>query len=315
MEEKEINKIKLHIEKFKENQRIQNKSQSTISSYSRRLDSFVSYLKNRDEQDITSITQDTIYQYQIQLCNEKKKTGQPISLSYQESYLVALRVFFRYLTKQGIILADPTSIIDYPLNKRLLPKIIMTPKEIKTILNQPDTDTLLGLRDKAFLETLYATGIRSQELINTAMHDIDLANQMLHVRHTKGGRERIVPLGEIASKYIELYINNARPKLAAWNKEPIKILFISCDGKKLTPATLGKRINDYVKKAGINKTITPHTFRHTCATHMLKGKASIRHIQEMLGHKNLNTTQIYTHVEIGDLKKEHKRTHPREQTQ
>jgi integrase/recombinase XerD len=122
----------------------------------------------------------------------------------------------------------------------------------------------------------------------------------------------VVPLGEVAAQYTKLYLEKARPVLAAWNREPSNTLFLTYRGKKLTEATLGKFIHDYAKAAGITKTITPHSFRHTCATHMLKGHANIRHIQELLGHKNLNTTQIYTHVEIGDLKVEHRRTHPRE---
>ena len=186
----------------------------------------------------------------------------------------------------------------------------MSKKEILKILNQPDPDNVLGLRDKAILELLYSTGIRNQELRNLCIYDIDIANNYLRVTRGKGKKDRVIPLGEIAATYVEEYLNHSRPKLL--NKKETNILFLTKHGRAMKNNGLIETIKKYAVKAKLEKHITPHSFRHTCATHLLKNNASLRHIQELLGHASIESTQIYTRVDISDLKRAHKRYHPRE---
>jgi integrase/recombinase XerD len=223
---------------------------------------------------------------------------------------VPVKSFFRYLLKTNQILYDPTIDIELPPRKKNLPKDIMTKSEVFRVLNQPNPDTALGLRDKAILELLYSTGIRNQELRNLTIYDVDTVNNEVRINQGKGNKDRVIPLGEIASNYIEEYVRYARQKLLK-DKEN-KVLFITKNGFKINHANLIWLVNKYVQRAKIKKHITPHSFRHTCATHLLKNKASLRHIQELLGHASIETTQIYTQVELSDLKKAHKKYHPRE---
>ena len=244
----------------------------------------------------------------------QKGTGQvqeePRSLQTQRGRLVALRSFFRYLVKSSQILYDPATELELPKTRKNIPRDIMSKKEILKILNQPDPDNVLGLRDKAILELLYSTGIRNQELRNLCIYDIDIANNYLRVTRGKGKKDRVIPLGEIAATYVEEYLNHSRPKLL--NKEETNILFLTKHGRTMKNNGLIETIKKYAAKAKLEKHITPHSFRHTCATHLLKNNASLRHIQELLGHASIESTQIYTRVDISDLKRAHKRYHPRE---
>ncbi|MBI4846816.1 MAG: tyrosine-type recombinase/integrase [Candidatus Omnitrophica bacterium] len=245
---------------------------------------------------------------------------------------MALRSFFRYLAKSNQILYDPAVELELPKTRKNIPRDIMSKKEILKILNQPDPDNVLGSRDKAILELLYSTGIRNQELRNLCIYDIDIANNYLRVTRGKGKKDRVIPLGEIAATYVEEYLNHSRPKLLSpvrskspkvhaapmtgtsngVNKEETNILFLTKHGRTMKNNGLIETIKKYAAKAKLEKHITPHSFRHTCATHLLKNNASLRHIQELLGHASIESTQIYTRVDISDLKRAHKRYHPRE---
>lgn len=313
MDEKGIQKTKRLILQFKEHVAMQNYSPRTTSGYAYELRAFLAFLREREESTLADVTAETLYQYQLHLYQQKPK-GKPLSLSTQSNRLVSVRAFFRYLTRRGRLLADPASTLAMPKVKRSLPRGIMTTNEIQKILAQPNPDTALGMRDKAILETLYSTGIRNAELRALALYDANVADGELRVTNGKGQKDRVVPLGEIASHYVSNYIKHARPDLAARAGTASPALFLSQKGRKMSDKTLGECVvAKYVRLAKINKPITPHSFRHTCATHMLKGHANIRHIQALLGHKGIDSTQIYTQVEVGDLKKEHRRCHPREQ--
>ncbi|MBI5747667.1 MAG: tyrosine-type recombinase/integrase [Nitrospinae bacterium] len=312
MKEEQINRVKLLIQRFREYMGMENFSQRTIGDYVNQLGFFIQYLQTTDIEEITQIDKELIHKYQMYLYSYQKK-GKPLSLETQYARLVPVKSLFRFLVKRGYFLYDPTSQIELPKRKKNLPRGLMTKKEIFKILSQPDPDTILGLRDKAILELLYSTGIRNSELRNLSIYDLDTTHGELRINYGKGRKDRVIPLGEIASKYIEEYLNISRPLLLEQQKQKSQnLLFVSKRGKKIDQSNLIWLIKKYVKKANVHKHITPHSFRHTCATHMLRGKANLRHIQELLGHSSIATTQIYTQVELSDLKREHRRSHPRE---
>ena len=313
MTEEEIQKITLFMERFLEHITTERYSSLTVQGYRQHLNVFREFLRGQDEESLTSITGETLYRYQIHVYTSRWK-GKPLSLNTQCGRLVAVRSFFRYLAKRGNILSDPAGGLELPRQKRGLPRGVMTRREVEKILKAPDMDKPLGLRDKAILEVLYSTGIRHAELINLTVPDVDLVERELCIRNGKGGRDRVVPLGELATSYVAQYIKKVRPALTAKRPESAPNLFLTRNGRPFLPCMTNTIVvQRYAREAGISKHITPHSFRHTCATHMLQGRASIRHIQALLGHKSLETTQIYTQVAIGDLKREHRRTHPREQ--
>lgn len=320
MKEAQIDRFKFYLLKFKEHMVTVNFSVRTIEGYMSHLKFFMAYLQRSAVAELGQINREVAYQYQLNLHISHGKCGALLSLETQNARLVAVRSFFKFMVQRGYFLYDPTAGLQLPKRKKNLPRGVMSSKEVFKVLNQPDADTPLGLRDKAILELLYSTGIRNSELRHLALMDVDTVCREVRVRQGKGRKDRVVPLGEIAARYVEEYLRIGRPKLLAYaetilkkgRQEPAE-LFISKGGKKITSANLITLVTKYVKRAVIGKHITCHGFRHTCATHMLKGKASLRHIQQMLGHGSIATTQIYTHVETGDLKKEHHRCHPREQ--
>lgn len=310
MREESLAQLKLLLARFKEHLEMENYSAKTISDYLNQLQFFLRYLQKANMEELSQIDKENIHQYQLYLYNNQAK-GKSLSLETQYARLVPLKTFFRWLVKRGYFLYDPTTQLELPKRKKNLPKGIMTRIEINRILAQPDPETSLGLRDKAILELLYSTGIRNSELRNLTIYDVDTNHGELRINQGKGRKDRIIPLGEIAAKYLETYLQNSRPKLVKEKKEH-NLLFVSKNGQKLTLANLLWLIAKYTNQAKITKHITAHSFRHTCATHMLRGKSNLRYIQELLGHSSIATTQIYTRVEVSDLKREHKRCHPRE---
>lgn len=314
MDEAEIAKIKFLVCQFIEHIKVTGYSTRSQGDYPVHLKFFLNFLRGQDAATAADVTPETIHQYQMDLYRQTWK-GRPLSLSTQYVRISVIKTFFRYLFKRGCVLADPTVNIEQPKRPKNLPKGILTVREVNRVLNQPDVDRPLGLRDRAILELLYSTGIRNSELRNAAVQDVDIRNQELRIRQGKGLKDRVVPVGEVAAGYLDVYVRNGRPRLLNGRGEGRAghLLFVSVGGRRITAANLITLVGKYARRAGVKKRITPHSFRHTCATHMLKGRASLRHVQELLGHRSIATTQIYTHVEISDLKKEHQRCHPREQ--
>jgi len=224
--------------------------------------------------------------------------------------LSAVKGFLRFLKERDYIARDPSLDIPYAKVPKQLPRGILTNTEARRIINTPDTTCALGYRDRAIMEVLYTTGIRKQELNNLNLTDVDYHDGFLRIDQGKGRKDRIVPLGRIACRYLENYIKSVRPELI---KDPYNnALFLSTRGNRLSKNMVWEMVKKYAKKAKIKKNISPHTFRHSCATAMLKNKADIRAVQELLGHESLESTQVYTRVTIGDLKEVHRRCHPRE---
>ncbi|HEY9070607.1 MAG TPA: site-specific tyrosine recombinase [Candidatus Ozemobacteraceae bacterium] len=219
-----------------------------------------------------------------------------------------LRGFYRFLRRENKIAVDPTKIIEPPRLGRPLPKVL-TIAEIEAMLAAPATDGPLGLRDRAILEVLYATGIRESELIALELGSINREGRFVHVVG-KGGRERVVPIGVYALNAIDAYLRDGRHKLIGGNITE-RTLFLNPFGKPLSRMGLWKIVRKYAVAAGITSLVSPHVLRHSCATHMLEGGASIIAVQEMLGHVDVSTTQIYTHLTGQDLKRIHGQAHPR----
>ena len=293
--------------KFTEYLKVNNFSERTISAYSQNIRYFLNYLREIGIGNIAEADRKVLTDYQSRVYLERYKE-KPLSQGTRQHRLTCLRTFYRYLLKSGIVLYDPSSYMDLPRCSEELPRNILSKKEVGAILSGPDLGTPIGIRDRTIMELLYSTGIRSTELCNITLNDLDLRNNELRVKG-KNSKDRMIPLGEVVSDYLEFYLKDARPKMADSGQS---YLFVSKNGKKLWRYYLSTLIKSYAGKAGIKKQITPHSFRHSFATHLLKGKADIRKIQELLGHSSITTTQRYTRVEIGDLKQVIKKHHPRE---
>jgi len=221
--------------------------------------------------------------------------------------LSSLRRFYRYLVREGRLTGDPTVRIDSPRIGRPLPDSL-SEEEVETLLDAPAVVEALGLRDRAMLELLYACGLRVSELVNLTMEQVDLTQGVVRLMG-KGSKERLVPLGEEASDWLQRYIAQSRPELAAGASA--RVLFITRRGKAMTRQAFWYRLRHYAVKSGINKALSPHTLRHAFATHLLNHGADLRVVQMLLGHSDLSTTQIYTHVARERLKELHSRHHPR----
>jgi integrase/recombinase XerD len=220
----------------------------------------------------------------------------------------AIRGFHTFLIGDGLTKNDPTENVDAPKLSRTLPNVL-NQDEVEAILNQPNTARPLGVRDKAILETLYATGIRVSELITLTRANIDVKEGLVRV-FGKGSKERLVPVGRVAREWITKYLQEVRPVLAAKGAGR-DALFLNARGTPMTRMTVWNIVHECTAKAGIRKEVHPHTFRHSFATHLLEGGADLRAVQEMLGHADISTTQIYTHIDREYLKEVHRTFHPR----
>ncbi|MFQ5658180.1 MAG: site-specific tyrosine recombinase, partial [Candidatus Methylomirabilales bacterium] len=219
----------------------------------------------------------------------------------------ALRTFHRYIAGQGYVQNDPTSLLRAPRLPRSLPNVLSA-DEVECLLKAPDISRPRGLRDRAMLELLYATGLRVSELVSLPLTALDPTVGFVRCLG-KGGKERVVPVGTSAIEWITEYLNRGRPPLTAGRDTPF--LFIGRGGRRLTRQAFWKSIRLYAGKGGISKRITPHTLRHSFATHLLEHGADLRSVQLMLGHSDISTTQIYTHVSRARLREIHDRFHPR----
>ncbi len=281
----------------------------TIEETQRRLDQFLDHLATLNIKHVEDITTDEIYSYQIKIHQYKNQFGRTNSAAYQNLLMSTVKQFTKYLWQENDIITDPACNIEYVKEPKKLPRSVLTAKEAKKIVHAPDTSTDIGYRDRTILEVLYSTGIRKAELINIKTSDIDYHDGLLRVTG-KGSKDRVVPVGKIACRYLENYIKAVRPKLVGELSKDY--LFLSLRRQKFSKDSIWRIVKKYAKKSNMKKNVHPHTFRHTCATGMLKNKASLKSIQELLGHESIESTQIYTRLTITDLKAIHKKCHPRE---
>jgi len=279
-----------------------NLSQNTVVSYKNDINAFISFLKDLSVYDPSNITSDHIRDF--------FKVIKEIGLSGSSSarYFSSLRGFFLYLLKNKYILKNPIEKINAPQTSKILPEVLNI-SEIEKILSAPKVEDKLGLRDKTILELFYACGTRVSELINLKVNDLFLDDEIIRV-FGKGSKERLIPIGSSAIKWIGEYLKKSRPLLMKKSKSENN-LFLNSRGTKLSRMGVWKIIDRYVKEAGIKKEVHPHTFRHSFATHLLEGGADLRAVQEMLGHADISTTQIYTHIDRDYIKQVHKQYHPR----
>lgn len=253
------------------------------------------------------VTHGHVEAFQAHLFRYRRANGVPLSVSGQSHILGSVNTFFGWMVKHRHLPSNPAADLDLPRVPKGL-RDPMTLAEVEAVLALPDLAYAQGLRDRAVLELFYATGIRRFELCAVNLADIDRERGTLHVRRGKGGKGRFVPLGERALAWIDKYIREARPALLDQPNEPA--LFLNPQGGRLSVNSMSWRIRQYLDAAGITKEGACHLFRHTMATAMLDNGADVRHVQEMLGHSDITTTQRYTHVSIGKLKAVHAATHP-----
>jgi integrase/recombinase XerD len=276
-------------------------SKKTIESYSSDLSRYLEFLKQKGVKDIANADTPLILKHLIAL----RKSG--LGSRSCARHLITLRGFYRFLAHEKILEYDPAKLIDLPKSGLKLPDVLSV-SEVDLLLNVPDTNQPLGKRNAAMLELLYAAGLRVSELVNLKFLDINLEACFVRV-FGKGSKERIVPFGLFAKKKMDDYIKNARPLLL---KNGIsQFLFVARAGRPMTRQGFWKLLKQYTTQAGIKKKITPHSLRHSFASHLLEGGADLRTVQVMLGHVDISSTQIYTHVARDHLRQIHEKYHPR----
>ena len=276
-------------------------AQNTLEAYRRDLCRYFQFLQQKDLTKLQEAKPEVIIEYLVQI----KSDG--LSANSMNRALAALRGFYKYLIQEKIIGQSPLANIELAKVWMRLPDTL-SKEEMNVILIQPGNQTAAALRDTAMLELLYATGIRVSELINLTMNSVNWQVGFLVVMG-KGSKERIVPIGKTAYDCTRLYVDKARPQLI--QKKNTDILFLNRFGTKFTRQGLWKIVIRYAQKAGLKKKVHPHTFRHSFASHLLEGGADLRTVQVMLGHADISTTQIYTHITKERLKEIHAKYHPR----
>ena len=291
--------------------RVHNYSEATIDTRERYIRMFLRWAAERELVYPTQVTKPILESFQRHLFHHRKKDGNLLAWTSQISHLREVRQYFAYLAKENHIPFSPAAALELPKQPQTLPKAVLSAAEVELVLQQPDTTTPFGLRDRAILETFYSTGIRRSELANLNIEHIDVNRRILMVRQGKGQKDRFIPIGMRALLWIARYVENARDKLLLDPKEPM--LFVTIHGERMNPDSLTEYVRRYIKASGVNKEGSCHLFRHTMATLMLDNGADIRHIQAILGHSSLNTTQIYTRTSLKKLLEVHDKTHPAEQ--
>ena len=277
-------------------------AQNTLESYGRDLKRFICFLEeDKNITDVKEVVPEMIVEYLTQIRHDG------LSANSMNRSLAALRGFYKYLLWEKVITQNPLANIELAKVWMKLPDII-SKDEMKSILAQPGTQSVSALRNTAMLELLYATGIRVSELVNLTMNSMNWQVGFLIVMG-KGSKERIVPVGKVAYDFTRRYVDEARPKLM--QTKNTDVLFLNRFGKKFTRQGFWKIVVGYAKQAGLQKKVYPHTFRHSFASHLLEGGADLRTVQVMLGHSDISTTQIYTHVTRERLREIHQKYHPR----
>lgn len=275
-------------------------SANTISSYHQDLKSFSAYL-NDQHLTLSQVEQLTILNY-LNTLREAGKSRRTVTRAVS-----TLRRFFQYLVQNDQLPADPMAEIKAPKQGQHLPQVL-TVEEVDALLAAPDTSNKYGIRDRAILEVMYATGLRVSELVHLKLADLHLDMGLIQTLG-KGNKERIIPIGDVAIQWLDTYLEKSRPVLLKQRQSPY--VFLNAHGSGLSRQSIWQKIQQYVSLAGIRKHVTPHTLRHSFATHILENGADLRIVQELLGHSDISTTQIYTHITRKRLTEVYKKAHPR----
>jgi integrase/recombinase XerD len=324
MNQSQRQRLKIMAARFAEWLQAINYSPKTRVNYTRDVRVFLEWLAdNTAVNSLVDVTPAHLQQYQIALYNferpenngdsqaTKEKEAKRLSVGTQAARLAAVRKFFSWLLSEQQIAYNPATTLQLPKQPQRLPRGVLTKSEARRLIECTLTNKPRDTRDRAMLEMLYATGIRRAELIALTIYDADLQTATLRIEHGKGNTTRVVPLTQSAIAALKLYLEEARAVFA--HKAGQVRLFVSTrSGGSLDDADIVRIVAKAATRAGIKKHVTPHTLRHTCATHLLKGRADIRQIQKLLGHRRLSSTEVYTRVELSDLAEVIARCHPRE---
>lgn len=279
-----------------------NLSVNSVESYRNDITNLIKYLEAHNIADLNEVTSDSLRGF----FSFYKEMG--VATATTSRYLSSIKGFFKYCFTSKYIEINPTEKLTSVKITRKLP-VVLSFLEVESIFSKPNTSDTLGLRDRAILELFYSSGLRVSELINLKLGDLFLTDEVIRV-FGKGSKQRIVPIGTSGIEWLSIYLKKARPLLEKKMKSQ-SIIFLNKRGTKLSRMGIWKIVNHYVKEAGIIKDVHPHTFRHTFATHLVEGGADLRAVQEMLGHSDISTTQIYTQIDRDFVKQEHKAYHPR----
>lgn len=298
-------------ERFRDWLTVRYASPDTVRNYLAGLVPFFEFIQGLGLASWTQATRDVIEEYRGRLFYRKhSKTGKALSVGTHVARLMAVKIFFRFLVREGFLMANPTAQLELPRRKTPLPEVL-SEFEVVRLLEFPDTMTLSGIRDRALLELLYGTALRNSEVCSLTLDQVDLERHQVRLQKGKGNKGRVVPLGEESQAWLERYLDQVRPQ---WLRSPgLTAVFLDRWGHKaLSSNGLAQIVRGLARAAQLGKAVSPHVLRHSCATHMLKRGASLRHIQQLLGHSSLTSTEHYTRVEISDLRRVLTRCHPRE---
>jgi len=292
---------------FKEHLQTIGRTAATVEDYTCHAGLFLKGMAK----DIKAVTRRDLEAYIAGLFEHRTAAGQGYATATIIIKVRSLKRFFEFLESKNIIFINPMEFIQQPQRQRTLPRDILTTEEMQKILDQPNLGTMTGIRDRTVLELFYSTGIRRGELCRLTIYDADLQGGMVRINNGKGRKDRVVPLGKHAARYLREYITKVRPHHTKTNKQN-RSLFVDRYGKPVSHQMVTIMIRTHAKAAGIEKKVTAHTFRHTFASHLVKNGANVMAVQKMLGHADLKTTQEYIRALGLDLKKAHQKSHPRE---
>jgi integrase/recombinase XerD len=291
------------VTEYKRHMKVKGYADKTIELYSWGLEKFTEYLKDHSIDDLRKVNLQTLIDYQADI------RTRDLAEETRGVMIRAVKRLFEYLINGNKLLINPTEGIIETNRQHRKMGTVLTIEEMKRLLERPNLSLPLDIRDRAIMEVLYSTGIRSNELMNLYVYDADLKDRILFIRKGKGRKQRIVPMGTMAVTYLKEYLEKIRPRYARKNPKERR-LFLSMTGQPITWIMIRTRVDEYRKEAGLKKPVGLHVFRRSCATHMLQKGADIRYVQKLLGHKYLKTTQRYTKVKPIDVKKTHSATHP-----
>lgn len=285
-----------------------NYSEGTIEGRRDSIKVFLNWCAERDLSRASQITRPILEAYQRWLWKYRKADGKPLGWSTQRQRVSTLKDWFKWMTKQNVLMHNPASEIELPRMEKRLPGAALTAAQVEALLAVPNVADPLGLRDRAMLELFYSCGLRRTELCRLELPDFNADRRTLHIRRGKGKKDRVVPVGERAVQWIEKYLTQVRPRLCLDTR--VAAVFLTGYGGPFNPDVVSRMVSKLMEAAGLSGKGSCHMLRHTCATHMLEGGADIRFIQQLLGHEKLETTAIYTEVNIRHLQDVHARCHP-----
>lgn len=302
--------IDLWKQRFRDWLELEFASADTVSNQVQGLRLFWQLIQTQKIESWTEVTRDFVDEYRAQLfCEKHKRTGQPLATGTHIARIVAVKTFFRFLVAEGFLLHDPAAHLEYPKHRLALPAVLSEP-EIERLMQTPEVATGAGLRDRTLLELLYGTALRNSEICSLTLEQVDLGQHLVRLQKGKGNKGRVVPIGQEAQSWLELYLEKVRP---GWLRNPsLTAIFLDRWGHRaLSRGGLTQIVRELGRQAELGKVVTPHTLRHSCATHMLRRGAGLRQVQKLLGHEQLSSTEHYTRVEVSDLRRMLRLHHPR----